>query len=128
MDASKLDRLPLCTIQPIQSTLSSLRGLFSLDEARMLGTCVSMATIIGDNDPINISLTLVALLATLTVAVAFTKESDNKAIVRRIAKLSLFIHWFVTCFGLISLSIHEVVYRTHNLLHYLYTSNNLILQ
>ncbi len=99
MDASKLDRLPLCTIQPIQSTLSSLRGLFSLDEARMLGTCVSMATIIGDNDPINISLTLVALLATLTVAVAFTKESDNKAIVRRIAKLSLFIHWFVTCFG-----------------------------
>lgn len=99
MDASKLDRLPLCTIQPIQSTLSSLRGLFSLDKARMLRTCVSMATIIGDNDPINISLTLVALLATLTVAIAFTKESDNKAIVRRIAKLSLFIHWFVTCFG-----------------------------
>ena len=55
----------------------------------MLRTCVSMATIIGDNDPINISLTLVALLATLTVAIAFTKESDNKAIVRRIAKTFL---------------------------------------
>jgi len=98
-DISKPDGLPLCTIPQIQSVLSSLQGLFSLDKAKTLGTCVSMATIIGDNDPINILLALVALLATLVVAIAFIKESDSKTIVRRIANLSLSICWFVACFG-----------------------------
>lgn len=70
--------MPLCSIPTIGATLSSLQSLFSLDQAKTMETCVAMATILGDNDPINILLALIAVQSTLAIAIAFTKADDKK--------------------------------------------------
>ena len=46
--------------------------------SKRMETCVAMATILGDNDPINILLALIAVQSTLAIAIAFTKADDKK--------------------------------------------------
>lgn len=91
--------MPLCSIPTIGATLSSLQSLFSLDQAKRMETCVAMATILGDNDPINILLALIAVQSTLAIAIAFTKADDKKKQQKKIADLSLLIFLFSSVFS-----------------------------
>lgn len=58
-----------------------------------------MATILGDNDPINILLALIAVQSTLAIAIAFTKADDKKEAAEKIADLSLLIFLFSSVFS-----------------------------
>lgn len=94
-----INGMSLCSIPPIEATLSSLQGLFSLDQAKTMETCVAMATVLGNNDSINILLALIAVQSTLAIAIAFTKAGDKKEAAGKIADLSLLIFLFSSIFS-----------------------------